>query len=138
MEDHVHVAIGIATGAIAWVFFSPVAGFATLFGQLFPELDDLLQKRWHSAWVTHTAVGPTLLVLIYKVFPAYTALSDAVPWFAFGIALHVVLDYIYFQQRKKKDPHPLSATFGRLPDAMALGVLLLPHLPFLLWPWIQA
>jgi len=137
MEENVHILFGLVSGAAAWLLFSPIAGFAVLFGQLFPDLDDITQKRFQSAWITHTAVGPSLAVLMSKAFPVYSAvLSEFVPWFSLGIVLHITLDFIYYEQTLKKAKRP-SSVFGKLPDALSLAVLFLPHIPFLLWPWIR-
>ena len=125
-----HVAVAIISGALVAWYIDPLAGWALALGNLAPDLDEFTNKKWGTSWITHTAVFPSFLAMLYQIQPALFKLGNIVPPFTFGMLMHVFMDFIWYESHKmEKDV--MSSLFGKIPTALAMVIAVLPHLPFL-------
>lgn len=95
-ELHVASVVPVAFAAVA-LGFHPVVAVPLLAGALLPELD-ARSERTHRSWALHTFLAPAVAYQLgtrLRVFAAAPPLLDAVHFVTVGVALHLLLDYVY-------------------------------------------
>lgn len=125
-----HVAVALISGVLVAWYIDPLAGWALALGNLAPDLDEFTHKQWGSSWITHTAVFPSCIAMVYNLRPGLFALGNVVPPFTLGMLMHIFLDFVYYENHKM-ERDVMSSLFGHIPTALAMAIAVLPHLPFL-------
>lgn len=132
-EEKIHILSAIILGAITWPVFGIGAAYAIAFGAMFPDID-VLWKGWHRSWVTHTAFAPSIISYSIMLFPSLGPLAPIIPFFAFGIVAHVILDFVDYNEFKgSKLPINPVLSSGKWPDTTTLVLMLISQIPFLLY-----
>lgn len=133
-EEKVHIVTGIILAAITLPFGAGPA-YAVFFGALFPDID-VLFKGWHRSWITHTAFVPALLSYSTAFFPSLDWLSALLPFFAFGIVVHVILDFWDYEKFKGTRIPFNPKLSDKWPEWPTLITVLIPQIPFLFYGMI--
>lgn len=129
-DQYTHIAAALVSGALVGLYINPVLGWAIALGNLAPDLDEFTSKKWGTSWITHTAVFPSFIATLYQMQPALYKFGNVVPAFTFGMLMHVLMDFMWYESHKK-EKDVMSSLFGKMPDALAMGIAVLPHIPFL-------
>ncbi len=129
-SGNTHAAVALMSGAIVAWYVNPLLGWALAIGNLAPDLDEFTSKQWGTSWLTHTAVFPSFLAFLYQIQPSLYLIGNIVPAFTLGMLMHIFLDFVYFENHKK-ERDVQSSLFGKMPTALAMGIAVLPHIPFL-------
>ncbi|MFC2175090.1 hypothetical protein ACFLQ2_04485, partial [archaeon] len=91
-QGNLHVVVALVSGALVAVYVNPLAGWAVALGNLVPDLDEYTNKQWGASWLTHTAIFPSFVAMLYNLQPALYALGNVVPPFTFGMLMHIFMD----------------------------------------------
>lgn len=97
-----HLFLGLLAAAIISSNYGLVAAWALVVGTFFPSLDHIFKEKGRS-WVTHTAFAPQLIISLKGSIPFFSILAGIVPFFAFGMILHLLIDFNHYGSGKRKE-----------------------------------
>lgn len=131
-RQSIHIASAIALGGFFLLQGNPLAAYALALGAMFPDVDDLFPK-FHRSWITHTAFVPSLIFYLSYLFPGLNALATFLPYFTLGIVIHLILDFVNYEEFKGVRLPTAPIVFRELPPWVSMAAMLIPQIPFLLY-----